>query len=158
MGLFLVFFLSVLHPFHVSICEIDYKTDSQSFQVAHRLFYDDLEDALNQGGYSDNNLDILNAGRAVVDQALTKYLEQNFTIKVNGKEVAAEYLGYEIENDVLWCYLEARGVEFNGQAVIKNTMLTELFADQQNLVHFRYESDTKSLMINRRNTVGELSF
>ena len=41
-------FFSYLHPFHVSVCDVDFKEESKSIQVSQRIFLDDLEKALNE--------------------------------------------------------------------------------------------------------------
>ncbi|MEO1098652.1 MAG: DUF6702 family protein, partial [Bacteroidota bacterium] len=35
--------LSILHPLHVSVCEIEYDSNKKSLEIIQRIFLDDLE-------------------------------------------------------------------------------------------------------------------
>ena len=41
-------FLSLFHPFHVSVCDVDFNEETKSIQLSQRIFLDDFEQALNK--------------------------------------------------------------------------------------------------------------
>lgn len=152
---FLVFTLWA-HPFHVSICEIEYNYNENTLQIAHRIFIDDLENALSE--MSNEKIYMQRTATEKINQALEKYLQKNFSISVAEKQIEAGYLGYEIENDVVWCYQETPVVESFKIIRVKNSLLLEIFDDQQNIVHVALGGEVKSLKLNRRKEESTLSF
>ncbi len=53
----LVYLLSLLHPFYVSVTEVRHNEKSRALEVSTRIFYDDLEEAL--ASASRTKVDIL---------------------------------------------------------------------------------------------------
>ncbi len=145
-----------MHPLHVSICDIEYQKDQRSLQISSRMFVDDLELALSSKTNVDNYFD--NRDRSLIDNDLKVLLKEKLKLKVNGKPLEINYLGYEIENDVLWCYLEATRVKPLKSIDLEYTVLLDTFDDQFNLVHVRYLGTTKSLRFLKDHTRGTLSF
>jgi hypothetical protein len=134
-----------LHPFHVSVSSILYKSDQKVVQVEQSIFLDDFEEALRD--YSGNQkLDITEDDRAVINDLVKRYVTEHFQITVAGKALPLVYLGNEIELDdnVMWCYFEAEKVKSFGSFKVMNDLLTEKFSDQENIIHFKSASGTKS--------------
>lgn len=61
-----------------------------------------------------------------------------------GKPFEVHYVGAEIEEDVMWCYLEIEKVKKLKQVKVSNSVLHEVWADQENMVHFRAFDKVKS--------------
>ena len=53
------------------------------------------------------------------------------------KPYTLNFIGAEIEDDVMWCYVEVEKVKKLKQVRVSNSLLHEVWADQENLVHFR---------------------
>lgn len=123
------------HEFHVSRSEINYDTQSASFQVTIHVFIDDLEKALDSSGKSKLKLGT-QAEAPNADQLIGQYLESRHTISLKGKKMQAEFLGKEWSEDMIafYCYLEYPVSGTVSEVAIKNNILTELFDDQKNLV------------------------
>ena len=150
------------HPFHVSVCTIYFNEAEKSLQITHKIFADDLETTLNNAGYrmADNGyVDVLNpTDRKALDATIEKYLRQHFSITLNGKTPAAQYLGYEQEELALWCYMEITGVEKIDAMGITYTVLLEQFDDQINLVHVNYKGAIKSLRLDHEQESDKVVF
>ena len=100
---------ALLHPFYVSVTEIRHNAAQKELEVSCRIFADDLENAL-KAQYK-TSFDIMHpADRKAVDGLITDYLSKHLRITVNGKPVALRYLGYQIEEEAAWCFLEARDI------------------------------------------------
>ncbi len=137
--LFVVFYLAIpsRHPFHVSVCDIAYKDRQKTLQVAQRVFLDDLEQALNKR--FGVNLDISNKATATYrDSLIQAYLFENLHITVDGKERKRVYIGNEVEEDGMWCYIEYQGVKKFKALQVSSTVFLEIFADQANIIHYKY--------------------
>lgn len=147
--LLLIFSLSSYkksHKFYVSVTEIEYNEDVQSLQIISRVFTDDLE-ALLQKRY-DPSIRLLSTGDEGDTAAnLKKYLGQKFRVQINGNSFEVEYLGKEYEDDMTLLYLEVPNVPSVKSVKIKNAILTDLFPEQKNLVHFELNGETKSLIL-----------
>ena len=61
-----------------------------------------------------------------------------------GREYELNYIGAEIEEDVMWCYIEIEKVKRLKQVKVWNSILHEVWGDQENLVHFRAFDDVQS--------------
>ena len=146
----LIFFQSLIHPFHVSVAEIKYKEDKKAIQISVRIFLDDLELALQ--AYSGNDkLDITKeADWDLVKENLEPYVSERIRLwDEKDKEYELNWVGAEIEEDVIWCYIEVEKVKKLKQVKVLNSILHEVWGDQENLVHFRAFDDVKSARLFR---------
>lgn len=145
------------HPFHVSVCDINFNAETSAVEITHKIFLDDLENALrNEAGRS---VDLVkNIGTDEFEALLVKYLQSNFSCAVDGKKTTLTYVGSEIQADALWVYQEAVNVDTFTRVEVKNTILFELFDDQTNLVHVKKNKKTKSFRLYDDIKRGEVEF
>ncbi|WP_425389789.1 DUF6702 family protein [Ekhidna sp.] len=141
----LILFQSVFHPFHVSVSDIKYKEDKKAIQISTRIFLDDLELAL-RAFTGNEKLDIMDEGSwDFINTNLEKYLLDRMKLwDEKGREYELNYIGAEIEEDVMWCYIEIEKVKKLKQVKVWNAILHEVWSDQENLVHFRAFDDVQS--------------
>ncbi|MCL6260044.1 hypothetical protein M3O96_13165 [Aquiflexum sp. TKW24L] len=155
-----IFFLgwkALFHPFYISLTEIRYNPTNQSLEIAQKIFWDDLEIAL--GEKFNTKVDFLNPkSKADLEDMAKVYLLEKNEIKVNGQKVSMTYLGYEIEEEAAWFYLEAANVPLPKKVEIKNEVLISNFESQQNIINFYLEKSPKSLILYKDNESGELTF
>jgi len=155
-----MFFLGwkvLFHPFYISLTEIRYNTTNQSLEIAQKIFWDDLEVAL--GEKNKTKVDFLNPkNKAALNEMVKVYLLEKNEIRVNGQKAIISYLGYEIEEDAAWFYLEATGIPLPKNVEIKNEVLISDFESQQNIINFYLDKKPKSLILYKDNEWGELEF
>lgn len=145
------------HKFYVSITKIEYVKQKNSLQIIAKIFTDDLEDALQQRYDSS----ILLAGKnesPKVDELLENYLFQKINIKVNGKPVMLKYIGKEYDVDMVVSYIEVKDIKELKTIEIENKVLTEIFSDQQNIIHLKTPKSRRSLILDRDEPSGLLNF
>jgi hypothetical protein len=58
---------------------------------------------------------------------------------VNGQPVDWTWVGRELESENLYCYLQVQGVDSLGSLSVSNTLLHDIFLEQQNIVHLEEE-------------------
>ncbi len=134
------------HAFHISVTEILYKPEDKVVQVSVRLFLDDLELAL-RAETGNQALDIADKSNYdYLSEAVGKYVKKRLRVS-SKKPIPLTYLGFEYEEDVLWCYLESEKVKKFEAIKVENELLTEAFSDQENLVHFRRGGKVKSVRL-----------
>ena len=141
--LVILFFLKPLHPFHISICEMSYNTETTCFEISYRVFSDDFEVALT--GISDVKVDILKEFEKEKSKLLIDdYFNQHFGIWIEGQKVSLNYLGSEHVDDALWNYFESEKTPISGSTKIVNEVFFEIFKDQMNLIHFNIGDKKRS--------------
>lgn len=140
----LLFFLfSLLHPFYVSVTSIEHNKEEQKLEISCRIFFDDLEDALTQKYQQRFNL-IKPADALTVNRHLADYLPQHLSISINGTPCKLEYLGYEIEEDAAWCYLQTDVGSVIQNITINNSLLYPSHKQQSNILHVTINGVRKS--------------
>ncbi|MDX8339856.1 DUF6702 family protein [Draconibacterium sp. IB214405] len=155
--LFLGVFSSQAHPFYVSLCQVDYNEQNHSLEIAVKIFADDLLVVL-----ADEGHDKLYLGEekenAHTDEYIFAYLQEKLRFKVNSQAVQTNFVGKEMEKDVVWIYLEVEDVaELNTMDVSCN-LLTDAFSDQSNIVQVTKNGEIKNLLLSKRTTQGTLNF
>ena len=155
--LFLFSYAFTDHPFYVSVTDIHYNRQEKTLQVAQKLFWDDLELALT--GVYNEKVDILKCTPKDRFQIMAaEYLLLHNKITVNGRPATLKYVGLEIEEDVIWFYLEATDIPIPNKVIIINTVLTDYFEEQKNITNFYLNEKPKSIITNKKRTQGEFTF
>lgn len=151
----LFFWLNIFHPFYVSVTEVVQQKNNGAVQVSSRIFFDDLERALEKQYKTKVNI-LKPADRKQVDALITRYIKAHLKISANGKILDLKYLGYEIEEDAAWCYFETADVGSVKHLSIKNDILFEQHESQSNLVHAIINGQRKSTKLD--NPKSEVAF
>ena len=148
---------SWFHPFHVSVCEVEHDEKTKAIQISERVFLDDLEETLNK--VYNVRLDIVNPDNIQFRDSLVQdYIMSHLIITIDGKQKKRKYLGHEIEEDALWCYIEYYGVKKMKSLRITNTLFFEMYDDQNTLVHMKYKDVTKSKRLTPSNPTELFEF
>lgn len=150
-------FSSFVHNFYVSICEVNHNPAEASLEISHRIFIDDLEKGLESMGAYNLNLGTEKEtpkGNAV----LNRYMGQHFKVSVDGKPVPWKMIGKEVENDVIWIYVEVSDVTKITSLEIENSMLTDVYDDQTNMINVTVGEEKKSLLLSGSKKKGTLTF
>ncbi|MEL6193154.1 MAG: DUF6702 family protein [Bacteroidota bacterium] len=145
------------HPFYVSICQIDYNGENQSLEISLKIFIDDIEEIMEKEGVGRLYLGEVRENKES-DKYISRYLAQQFKIKVDGQEKPLEYLGKETDVDAIWCYMEGVGVSPFSSVEIRNSIFMEHIESQVNIVHVKQAGTEKSLMFNKDKRTGVLEF
>ncbi|MDW3196855.1 MAG: DUF6702 family protein [Cytophagales bacterium] len=145
------------HPFHISVTEILHKPEEKVIQMTVRLFQDDMEQGLQE--FTGNvELDILNKEDSVyLTEIIGQYVLNNLSLTTK-KELTLNYLGFEYDNDVIYCYIESVKVKPFDQLTISNELLTSTFDDQENLVHVKKANKVKSLRMTSNKSLETLEW
>jgi hypothetical protein len=145
----------LLHPIHVSVCDVELDRDKQRLEMTMRMFTDDLELQI-RNELNEPTMDILNPPADYnTDKLLENYLNRHFKVAVNGKKVDYKYLGHEVEAGSIYCYMMVSDVTELQKLSITNDILLETYDDQVNLVHVEVDDDLQTMMFreNKRENV-----
>jgi len=154
---FLLTFLSFLHPFYVSVTEIEQNRETMALQVSSRIFFDDLERALNRTYKVKTNI-LRPTDRKQVDAMIAAYVTAHLKIRVNGEPVVLKYLGYEIEEEAAWCYFETVKTATVKKLEIRNDILFEQHETQINMMHVTVGGQRKSTKLDNPAATASFSF
>jgi hypothetical protein len=145
------------HPFYISLTEIRYNATNERLEIAQKIFWDDLEVALTD--LNQTKIDFLNPeDKNALEAIAESYLIEQNQITVNGKKVKLTYLGFEIEEEAAWFYLESEKVELPKQVEVYNNILIQHFDGQQNIINFYVDRKPKSLILYKGKESGVLKF
>lgn len=124
-----------MHPFFVSVSEFEYNANTQSLEISCKIFTDDFEKALRKrfGGA----IDIYNTkDKRVLEQQMAGYLKSQLILRVDGKLLSLDYIGYEIESQSTFCYFEAHEIKKTPVKMeIFNKIFHELYTNQISILH-----------------------
>ncbi len=150
--------MTALHPFFISLTEMRYNPESKKMEIAQKIFWDDLEVAL--GNEFKEKVDFLKPkDKAKLESQLKTYLLKHNQVWVNGKLLTLTYLGYEVEEDAAWFYLESSVVELPKSVEVQNTLLLKDFEGQQNIIHVYAQSKSpRSLLLGEGKEKGKIEF
>ena len=124
-----------LHPFYVSVTEINHNAGEKSLEISVRIFTDDFEQTLRDRN-PQKKVDLTNppAGGAM-DTLVKYYLLEKMGFEVNGQKRHPGYIGFERVDESVWIYLEINGVPELKKLKIHNPILFESKPEQINMVH-----------------------
>ena len=144
-----------LHSFYVSISEINYNEKTHKLEISTKLFADDLEKALSQN--YNQKTDLFNE-LTKASPWIAQYLKENFSIRVNNKNVELNFVGADKEDDAIWIYLESEKLRKLKALEVTNTNLQELYPSQKNLIKITVKGETESLKLTNEKPKGKVEF
>jgi hypothetical protein len=65
-------------------------------------------------------------------------------VKVAGKLQTLNFIGYEKEEEAVWCYLEIKNAEMPKLITVENTLLYDFLPAQMNMVHAEVKGKKQS--------------
>lgn len=148
---------SMAHPFHISMCEVNYNAKEKRLEFALKIFVDDLNKSLEKQNISDQHFGESNE-KPDADKVVEQYLKKVFSVKVDRASKAFSFVGKEFENGALWTYFEIDNIPSFKQLEFRNSLLFDLYADQQNIIQVTYQGETKSLLLQPAHQSDKLSY
>ncbi|MBN8836258.1 MAG: hypothetical protein J0I09_03285 [Sphingobacteriia bacterium] len=143
--------LNVLHPFYVSVIDINHNAKERSVEVSIKVFSDDLETVLKkQGG---TLIDLSKPGsKPIADKAINQYIQSKLQIQIDGKALSLNYIGYEIQEESVWCYFESPNINSVKKINVRCSLLYEWQQQQINIIHTKVNGMEKSFKLDNPNT------
>ncbi len=149
--------LAFFHPFYVSVIEINHNEKEATAEISIRIFTDDLEKTLQK--QSTATIDIIKpANKANIDQQISQYIGKNLQLRINGKPVKFNYIGYEIIRESVWSYFEVEQVKEINTVDINCTILHDYETSQINLFHVKSKGNQKSYKLDYPQKTTQFSF
>jgi hypothetical protein len=152
-----LFAFTVAHKFYLSVTNVQYSEKDRALQITTRIFVDDLDRVLKERYGIEPKLGTKDEPK-LTEAYLEKYLRTKFVVLVDGRQQGYTYVGREYNNDVVICYLEVPKLDLDKikTITVQNEVLTDLFEEQQNVLHFKIRDYKKSFVLMRDNNKGML--
>lgn len=136
-----------VHPFHVSVVEIEHNAGEKSLEISCKIFTDDFETTLAKN--YNAKVDLINPpNKAAMDTLVKKYILSHLSVKANGKPLVFNYIGYENESEAAYGYIEVTNIPSVSKLEITNTILFDKFDDQVSIMHVKVNGNRKSTKLN----------
>ena len=92
-------YISLAHPFFVSMTDINYNSKDKELEISVRIFTDDLENTLRK--YHNSKIDILHpADQEQMNAFVYEYIQKHLQLKVNDKAVDMNFVIYKVRKFV----------------------------------------------------------
>ena len=153
-----LFAFGAVHKFYISVTNIKYSEKDDALQITTRVFVDDMNTVLNERYGIDAELGTKEES-TLGQEYLEKYVRSKIRITRNGKTADYTLLGKRYETDIVILYIEVPKIDLPNviSLGIENEVLTDLFDEQQNVVHFNINGKKKSFVLLKSDTKGMLN-
>ncbi|MFZ4436597.1 MAG: DUF6702 family protein [Flavobacterium psychrophilum] len=135
-----------VHKFYMGIYQVEYVPAKKRLQISMRLFVDDCNTALYQNYQQKTKLGDKQQTAAEVN-LLTTYIQSHFKVSINGKSFPLQFKRKELDNNVLVCYYTCEEVPKLSRVVIENTVFTDVFSEQQNMIQAQLFGKKQSALL-----------
>lgn len=142
------------HPVHITVTNIEPNVSKACFEVAIKIFTDDLEHGIVQ--QLNKNVGLLAQSPIKnINELFLSYINLNFKIKINGKAITEpriKFIKYTIVDDATWLYFEFKIPSKINQISIYNNLLNNLYPDMTNLVIIKWNQQEQGLSFTKNKT------
>ena len=149
--------LKGLHPFHVSVVEINHNATDKTLEITCKIFTDDFEKVLVQN--YKTKVDLINPpDRKAMDTLVKKYIVSHLSISVDGKPGNFAYLGFERDAEAVYSFVQIDNVSSVKKVELTNKLMHDLFTDQVNIMHVVVNGNRKSTKLDYPVTAAKVEF
>lgn len=146
-----------VHPFYVSVVEIEHNAKAQTLEISCKIFTDDFEKALRMQYHT--HVDLLDHdSKNAMNKLVSGYVLQHLAIRVEGKPVKMKYLGYEQVEECIYSYYEVAAIPSVKNITVTDNLLYEYKKEQENLLHVTVNGNRKSTKLNNPDSIAVLRF
>lgn len=150
---------NILHPIHLSYTNVEYFKSENKFKILFKIFTDDFDKIiLKKYGFK---LEFEKKKEPKhYKKIISKYINENFKIFINNEKISIlKYDFHKFKDGEPTLYLNFT-YNYKGSiksATIINTLMTDLYLDQKNLLIFNYKKIQKALKFDKKITSVKIS-
>jgi hypothetical protein len=131
------------HPFYVSVTEMKHVAKTRLLEISCKMFAEDMQDVLKQNYKTAVDFDN-NKLQAQNNKLISDYILKHLSLNIDGKAAAIKYVGFEKENESIFCYFEVDNIPPPAKVVVTNSILQDFKQEQINIVHVIVNGNRKS--------------
>lgn len=147
LGLFMAIMSFAGADFFSSMTKVDYMAGSKTLKFTTKLNTEHISSAIK-----------INPSTAGFEAEVKKYMNNNFSVSVNGTPQNLTFTGSQVNGESVWVYFEANNIGEISSLKIKNTILLSAYPKQLNLVNIAYKGAQKTMNFMKGKEVNEVSF
>lgn len=154
---------SVMHPIHLTVTNVEHKEAENKVEFSIRIFVDDFETIL-QNINNDSGIKLLKKYiNSTTELYIEKYVKSHLSFVINEQLIknkkirftAIKFTGEGTET-AIWSYFEFRYSKKIRNLKIRNSLMIDLYKDQQNLLIFTCGKFQKGLEFSNNDTLKSL--
>ena len=149
--------VSPFHPFHVSVAEINHNAAEKTLEISCKIFTDDFSEALTKKYKTTVDL-VHPTDKAAMDKIISDYISLHLQVKTDDKVDVLKYLGFEVESEAVYVYLQSDNIASVKKAEITDSILHDLFSDQTEIIHLIVGGVRKSVKVDYPNSLASFQF
>lgn len=144
-----------LHPIFVSVTEIEHNAKDKTLEISCKIFTDDFEKTLRQ--VYKTQVDLLKPkDKEAMNKLVSDYVKKHLLIKVDGKQAALQFIGYEQDEEGIISYYQANNITTVKKIDITNNILFDYTKEQMNFMHLNINGKRESTRL--LNPLQDVSF
>ena len=145
------------HPYYISVVEINHNATDKALEISCKIFTNDFETTLEKN--YKVKVDLSNPkDKAGADKWISDYIKKHLSIKVDGKDVNLDYVGFEKDEEAVFSYFQVENVVGVKRVNVSNSLLHD-FSDQQiNIIHCSVGGKRQSTKLDYPNTEASFQF
>lgn len=146
------------HKFYISITDMEYNEEKKRIEASVKMTAHDFEWILEQKFKTKCIIEEI-ADSSKIGTFAQDYLRQNFQVYSESQQCQFNYLGKEVTNrEDLYFYFTLTNVKNPAHISLISNLLFSISDLQQNIVHYKYKNQTKSVTLVPSQNEGELKF
>jgi len=135
--------IALMHPFYVSVIDINHNDKEASLEMSVRTFTTDLETRLEAEYNVKIDLsDPKQKGKA--EEYINLYMQKRMALSANGVKGKMDFIGFEIQKESTWSYFEIKNVKQLKQLDVFCEILFGIDPQQINIIHAKANGQRKS--------------
>ena len=153
----LLFGFTFKHPFYLGIVHFKHNVKTSSIETDVKLFVNDLEAALKK--LNNKPVDLINGtNKTELNALINSYIQTRLIVNVNEKKCDFNYIGFEVEKDVVWIYLEYKKIKTIKTLTVETSLLYDYIKQQSNIIRVEYNTTEQNKKLNYPEKSVKLSF
>jgi len=127
---------SWMHPFYISMTEIEHDKRNNTLEISVRIFTDDFEKTIRQT-YT-GKVDLMNKNeKGNSEKLIQQYITKHLSLKADGNPLTMKFDGFESEEGSIWSYFECPNLSSIQSLEVNNTILYDYEDQQINFIHVK---------------------
>ena len=143
----LIYWGFIFHPFYVSVIDIGHNEKNKSLEISIKIFTEDFEKTLNSLNQKKINF-VQESDKDLINLYIHNYIQQKLKIINDKKKLSMQFVGYEIQQESVWCYFEIEQISMLNKLDIECNILYDFTENQINIFHLKYRGKEQSYKLN----------
>jgi len=153
----LLFGFTFKHPFYLGIVHFKHNVTNNIIETDVKLFVNDLEAALKK--LNNKPIDVINGtNKTELNTIINAYVRTHLVVKINGKKCDYSFVGFEVEKDVVWIYLEYKNIKAIKNLEVEASLLYDYIKQQSNIIRVECNATEQNKKLNYPEKSVKLSF